>query len=83
MKMVNNNLGEISCQQEGKPVGKTFHVHLSKLRLYRDPEAYPGQHADLFKPGNMGALDDGSTDDGEEEDELLQLPAVELDLAKA
>merc|ERR1712020_852627 len=53
-------------------------VHLSKLRLYRDPEAYPGQHADLFKPGKMGALDDGSTENSEEEDQLLQLPIVEL-----
>ena len=71
MKTVNDNLGEISRQQDGKLVGRTFRVHLSKLRLYRDPEAYPGQHADLFKPGNMGALDNGSTDDGEEDDELL------------
>ena len=56
-----------------------WRVHLSKLRLYRDPEAYPGQHADLFKPGDMGALGDGSTEaDEEEEDALLQLPAVEL-----
>ena len=79
LRTVNDALGEICRQQEGKHTGRPFQVHLSKLRLYREPEAYPSQHADLFKPGNMGALGDGSTEAGEEEeDALLQLPAVEL-----
>ena len=75
---VNDSLGEIARQDKGQQTGKPMRVHLSKLRLYRDPEAYPGQHADLFKPGKMGALDDGSTENSEEEDQLLQLPIVEL-----
>merc|ERR1712131_468360 len=79
VRTVNDALGEICRQRDGEPAGKTFQVHLSKLRLYREPAAYPGQHADLFKPGNMGALGDGSTEaDEEEADALLQLPAVEL-----
>ena len=53
-------------------------MHLSKRRLYRDPEAYPGQHADLFKPGNMGLMDDGSTERGEDDDPLLQLLIVDM-----
>ena len=76
---MNDALGEICRQQDGEQTGKTVQLHLSKLRLYREPAAYPGQHADLFKPGDMGALGDGSTEaDEEEEDALLQLPAVEL-----
>ena len=79
VRTVNDTLGEICRQRDGEPTGKTFQVHLSKLRLYREPAAYPGQHEDLFKPGDMGALGDGSTEaDEEEEDALLQLPAVEL-----
>ena len=83
LRNVNNCQGEISRQQEGKQTGKPFCVYLSKLQLYRDPEAYPGQHVDLFKPSNIGALDDGITEGGEEADELLQLPAVELDPKQA
>ena len=78
LRTINDCLGEISRQDKGVQTGKLMRVHLSKLCLYRDPEAYPGQHAELFKPGKMGALDDGSTENSEEEDQLLQLPIVEL-----
>ena len=79
LRTVNDALGEICRQRDGQQTGKPFHVHLSKLRLYREPAAYPGQHADLFKPGDMGALGDGSTEaDDEEDDALLQLPGVEM-----
>ena len=44
-----NSPGEITCQEDGRAVGRPFWVHLSKLGLYRDPEAYPGHQADLFK----------------------------------
>ena len=78
LRTINDCLGEISRQDKGVQTGKPMRVHLSKLRLYRDPEAYPGQHAELFKPGKMGALDDGSTENSKEEDQLLQLPIIEL-----
>ena len=58
---VNDNLGELVCQKDGKVAGASFRVHISNLRLYREPEAYLGQYADLFKPGHMGALGDRST----------------------
>ena len=80
---VNDNLGEIVRQKDGKEAGAPFRVHLSKLRLYREPEAYPGQYTDLFKPGHMGARGDKSTEGGEEEDKLLQLPDVKLDPEQA
>ena len=45
---VNDCLGKICRQQECKQTGKPFQIHLSKLRLYWDPEAYPGQRTDLY-----------------------------------
>ena len=54
-----------------------------KAEIVPRPGSLSRATCNLFKPGNIGALDDGSKDDGEEEDELLQLPAVELDLAEA
>ena len=50
---VNDNLGEIVRQKDSKEAGSPFRVHLSKLCLYREPEAYPGQYTDLFKPGHI------------------------------
>merc|ERR1711946_66183 len=77
LKAINDNIGEIARQEKCQQTGRAFRVHLSKLRLYREPEAYPGQHEDLFKPGGMGRLGDGSTEDSEEDDPLLQLPTVQ------
>merc|ERR1711946_31604 len=77
LKAINDNIGEIARQEKCQQTGRAFRVHLSKLRLYREPEAYPGQHEDLFKPGGMGMLGDGSTEDSEEDDPLLQLPTVQ------
>ena len=71
-------MGEIARQEKCQQTGRPFRVHLSKLRLYQNPEAYPGQHNDLFRPGAIGALGDGSTDDGEEDDALLQMPMVQM-----
>ena len=65
--------------QDRKAVGKPFCVPLSKFRVYRDPEACPGQHADLIMPGIMGAQGDRSSSGGKEEDQLLHLPDFELD----
>merc|ERR1712117_282633 len=72
---INDNIDEIARQEKYHQTGRAFRVHLSKLRLYREPEAYPGQHQDLFKPGRMGSMGDGS-EDSEENDPLLQLPTV-------
>ena len=83
LQTVNDCLGEIARQKKGKQTGKPVRVHLSRLRLYRYPKAYPGQHDNLFRPGNMGAFDNGSTEHEEEEDALLQLPIVELDPEEA
>ena len=79
LRSVNDALGEICRQRDGQQTNRPFKVHLSKLQLYREPAAYPDQHADLFKPWDMRALGDGSTEaDDEEDDALLQLPPVEM-----
>ena len=42
LQTINDCLGEIACQDKGQQTGRPIRVNLSKLRLYRDPEAYPG-----------------------------------------
>ena len=79
LRNVNENLGEIVRQKEGQVAGRPFRVHLSKLRFYRPPEEYPGQHQDIFQPGQMGKLGDGSSSGGDEDDQLLQLPEFEIE----
>ena len=82
VKTVYDNLGKISQQNDGQPVGQPFRVHLAKLRFCQDPAAYPCQHSDSFKPVQMGLLEDGFSSGGED-DQMLRLPDYELDLDQA